>query len=166
MVRHNINIGHHILIFYFWSCASRLLILDMATQVDGLPLHRADRDPILCGKNPRWRAMCLHQHKLVSKLCFLNSINMWILSWEGWTYWTLFTPPYLVHTRLSPAPSLDTQTTSPLSSSQHTDRSSDTPDQLTNRWRPGRKEPSLPFRTALSALTGKCLGGQQLRLTN
>ena len=56
---------------------------------------------------------------------------------EGRTCWTLFTPPYPVHTGPSPAPTLDTQTT---------------PDQLTNKWRPSQKEQSLPFRTVLSAL--------------
>ena len=43
---------------------------------------------------------------------------------------------------------------------KNADCSSDAPDQLTNRWRPGRKEPSLPSRTVLSALTSKCLGKQ------
>ena len=65
-----------------------------------------------------------------------------------------------VHTGPSPAPTLDTQTTSLLSWSQHTDCSSDAPDKV-NRWRLARKEPSLPSRTVLSALTGKCLGRQQ-----
>ena len=46
----------------------------------------------------------------ISKLCFLNSINMWILQREGRTCWTLFTPPYPVHTGPSPDPTVDTQT--------------------------------------------------------
>ena len=38
---------------------------DASIQLDGLALHRTDRDLTLCPQNPRWRAVCLHQHGLV-----------------------------------------------------------------------------------------------------